>query len=189
MEILCSEFKKSLSQNNIDPLILIPMFILDFLCIHPFNDGNGRMSRLLTLLLLYQEGYIVGKYISLETIIEKTKETYYETLQDCSINWHEGKNQYNSFVKYFLGIVLNAYKEFSSRVEHLRKKGTTKAERIKNLFDERTGKLSKSEIAILYPDISITTIERVLSNLIKENYILKIGLGKNTEYIRNPEKR
>lgn len=189
IETLCSEFKKSLIQSKIDSLILIPMFILDFLCIHPFNDGNGRMSRLLTLLLLYQEGYIVGKYISLETIIEKTKETYYDTLQDCSINWHEGKNKYTSFIKYFLGIVLNAYKEFSSRVEYLRKKGTTKAERIKNLFDDRIGKLSKIEISILYPDISITTIERTLANLLKEDYILKIGSGKNTEYIKNPKKR
>ncbi len=185
VEQLCNEFNKALNENVIDSLFLIPMFILDFLCIHPFNDGNGRMSRLLTLLLLYQSGYIVGKYISIEMITEKTKETYYDVLKECSINWHEGKNQYISFVKYFLGVLLSAYRDFSNRVEYLKEKGLTKSERIKNLFDDKIGKLSKVEISKYYPDISITTIERTLSNLLKQNYIIKIGTGRSTKYIKN----
>ena len=101
-------------------LFLIPIFILDFLCIHPFNDGNGRISRLLTLLLLYRAGYIVGKYISIEQIIEKTKESYYDVLQECSGDWHEGTNKYEPFVEYYLGVILNAYREFTNRVATLK---------------------------------------------------------------------
>jgi Fic family protein len=189
IEILCAEFERTLEQSNIDSLLLIAIFVLDFLCIHPFNDGNGRISRLLTLLLLYREGYIVGKYISLEMIVEQTKETYYDVLYKCSIDWHEGKNVYAPFVEYFLGTILGAYKEFSKRVEHLRTKGITKSERIRNLFNERIEKLSKSEIAKFYPDISVSTIERVLADLLKENYIIKVGVGRNSTYIKNPEKR
>ena len=103
---LCARFLEAWEANLIDKLILIPMFILDFLCIHPFNDGNGRMSRLLTLLLFYKAGYIVGKYVSMEMLIEKTKETYYEALQASSVGWHEGENSYEPFVKYYLGIML-----------------------------------------------------------------------------------
>lgn len=188
MERLCSEFTKTLDLGEIDPLLLIPMFILDFLCIHPFNDGNGRMSRLLSLLLLYREGYIVGKYISLEMIIEKSKESYYDMLLESSTNWHEGRNNYVPFVKYYLGVILNAYKEFSGRVEHLRGKGMNKTERIRNLFANRVGKLSKAEIAALCPDISVTTIEKTLGELLREEYIIKVGIGRSTAYIRNHEK-
>ena len=188
MERLCSDIIKSLDQGEIDPLLLIPMFILDFLCIHPFNDGNGRMSRLLTLLLLYREGYIVGKYISLEMIIEKSKESYYDMLLESSVNWHEGQSDYAPFVKYYLGVILNAYKEFSSRVEHLRGKGMNKAGRIRNLFANKVGKLSKAEIAALCPDISVTTIEKTLGDLLREEYIIKVGVGRSTAYIRNHEK-
>ena len=119
MDNLCSEFLKAWGENRIDKLILIPMFILDFLCIHPFNDGNGRMSRLLTLLLFYKAGYIVGKYVSMEMLIERTKETYYEALQASSTEWHENENNYEPFVKYYLGIMIKAYNEFESRVEYL----------------------------------------------------------------------
>ena len=112
---LCSSYNYEIQREIIDPLILIPIFILDFLSIHPFNDGNGRMSRLLTLLLLYKSGYIVGKYISIEKIVENTKETYYDTLQQSSIKWHENKNNYEFFVEYYLGIILSAYKDFSNR--------------------------------------------------------------------------
>jgi Fic family protein len=187
IEELCIEFEKAIDQCVIDPLLLISMFVLDFLCIHPFNDGNGRMSRLLTMLFLYRENYIVGKYISLEMIIEKSKVTYYETLQKSSVNWHEGQNNYAPFVTYYLTIILNAYKEFASRVEHLRSNGTTKAKRIQNLFENKLGKLSKAEIASLCPDISVTTIEKVLSDLVKEEYIIKVGTGRSTSYIRSRE--
>jgi len=115
LDALCVAYKEA--KNEADPLILMSMFILDFLCIYPFNDGNGRMSRLLTLLLLYQSGFIVGKYVSIEKIIEESKETYYEVLQDSSISWHENENDYKSFVNYMLGVVVNAYKEFETRVK------------------------------------------------------------------------
>jgi Fic family protein len=187
MDNLCITFLKSLDEGKIDPLLLISMFVLDFLCIHPFNDGNGRMSRLLTLLLLYREGYIVGKYISFETIIEKTKESYYDVLAQSSQGWHEANNSYAPFVKYYLGIVLNVYKEFESRVEYIRAKGVTKADRIKNVFADKIGKITKAELAVLCPDISVTTIEKALSDLLKEGYILKVGAGRTTAYIRNQE--
>ncbi len=122
VEELCNRFWEAWEADYIDKLILIPMFVLDFLCIHPFNDGNGRMSRLLTLLLFYKAGYIVGKYISMEMLIEKTKETYYEALQASSGNWHENENAYEPFVRYYLGVTLKAYNEFENRVEHLKQK-------------------------------------------------------------------
>ena len=109
MQTLCTNFINALEEGTYDPLVLISMFTLDFLCIHPFNDGNGRMSRLLTLLLLYRAGYIVGKYISIEMLIEKSKETYYDALKDSSLEWHNSANDYMPFVKYYLGIVLKGY--------------------------------------------------------------------------------
>ena len=126
-------------EANIDELILIPMFILDFLCIHPFNDGNGKMGRLLTLLLFYKAGYIVGKYVSMEMLIEKTKETYYEALQASSVGWHESENSYEPFVKYYLGIMLKAYNEFENRVEHLKYHNLSKPDRIKAVIDNKVG--------------------------------------------------
>ena len=116
IEKICQSYDEALNSENIDALIIIPMFVLDFLCVHPFNDGNGRISRLLTLLLLYRSGYIVGKYISIEKLIEQTKEIYYESLQLSSAGWHENKNDYEPFVKYMLGVIVAAYRDFSSRV-------------------------------------------------------------------------
>jgi len=187
MESLCTTFSEAMDRSEIDPLLLVSKFILDFLSIHPFNDGNGRMSRLLTLLFLYQQDYIVGKYISLEMIIEKTKESYYDVLEQSSRGWHEGKNNYAPFVKYYLAIILSAYKEFSSRVETIRSQGMTKAERIRHIFSTKVGKVTKSQIANLCPDISVTTIEKTLSDLLKEGYIIKVGAGRSTAYIRNQE--
>lgn len=119
IEKICQSYDEALNSENIDALIIIPMFVLDFLCVHPFNDGNGRISRLLTLLLLYRSGYIVGKYISIEKLIEQTKEIYYESLQLSSAGWHENKNDYEPFVKYMLGVIVAAYRDFSSRVSLL----------------------------------------------------------------------
>ena len=184
MDNLCNSFFEALEKNEFDSLILIPMFILDFLCIHPFNDGNGRMSRLLTLLLLYKSGYIVGKYISIELLIEKTKDTYYEALQDSSLGWHEDENQYGSFVKYYLGVLLKAYKEFENRVEHLRYRKMSKPERIKAVIDQRVGKITKKEIMEYCPDISKVTVERTLTSLVKEGYVQKIGAGTATAYVK-----
>lgn len=184
---LTSTFIDAVNAEKYDPLFLIPMFILDFLCIHPFNDGNGRMSRLLTLQLLYRSGYIVGKYISIEMIIEKTKETYYDVLQESSINWHEGRNTCVPFVKYYLEIILSAYKEFSSRVTLMQNRSLSKPERIRALFDSTLQKLSKRMILEKCPDISESTVEATLASLLKEGYIIKTGAGKNTAYIRNTD--
>ena len=181
---LCARFLEAWEANLIDKLILIPMFILDFLCIHPFNDGNGRMSRLLTLLLFYKAGYIVGKYVSMEMLIEKTKETYYEALQASSIGCHEGENSYEPFVKYYLGIILKAYNEFESRVEHLKYHNLSKPDRIKAVIDNKVGKITKKEIMELCPDISKVTVERTLTDLVKSGYIAKVGAGPSTGYVR-----
>lgn len=184
MDELCSRFLEAWEADRIDKLVLIPMFILDFLCIHPFNDGNGRMSRLLTLLLFYKAGYIVGKYVSMEMLIEKTKETYYEALQASSTGWHECENSYEPFVKYYLGIILKAYNEFESRVEHLKNRSLSKPERIKAVIDYKVGKITKKEIMELCPDISKVTVERTLTDLVKSGYIAKVGAGPATAYVR-----
>ena len=181
---LCAHFLEAWEANLIDKLILIPMFILDFLCIHPFNNGNGRMSRLLTLLLFYKAGYIVGKYVSMEMLIEKTKETYYEALQASSFGWHEGENSYKPFIKYYLGIMLKAYNEFENRVEHLKYHNLSKPDRIKAVIDNKVGKITKKEIMELYPDISKVTVERTLTDLVKSGYIAKVGAGPSTGYVR-----
>lgn len=184
MEELCSRFLEAWEADHMDKLVLIPMFILDFLCIHPFNDGNGRMSRLLTLLLFYKAGYIVGKYVSIEMLIEKTKETYYEALQASSAGWHENENSYAPFVKYYLGIILKAYNEFENRVEHLKNRSLSKPDRIKAMIDQKVGKITKKEIMELCPDISKVTVERTLTELVKSGYIAKVGAGPSTGYVR-----
>lgn len=184
MDELCSRFLEAWEADRIDKLVLIPMFILDFLCIHPFNDGNGRMSRLLTLLLFYKTGYIVGKYVSIEMLIEKTKETYYEVLRASSTGWHECENSYEPFVKYYLGIILKAYNEFESRVEHLKNRSLSKPERIKSVIDQKVGKITKKEIMEFCPDISKVTVERTLTDLVKSGYIAKVGAGPATAYVR-----
>lgn len=184
VEELCNRFWEAWEADYIDKLILIPMFVLDFLCIHPFNDGNGRMSRLLTLLLFYKAGYIVGKYISMEMLIEKTKETYYEALQASSGDWHENENAYEPFVRYYLGVTLKAYNEFENRVEHLKNRSLSKPDRIKDLIDQKIGKITKKEIMDTCPDISKTTIERTLTELVKNGHIAKVGSGPATGYVR-----
>ena len=160
------------------------MFILDFLCIHPFNDGNGRMSRLLTLLLLYRAGFIVGKYISIEMLIAKSKDSYYEALQESSQDWHENGNNYLPFLKYMLGVVVKAYNEFEDRVEYLRYRKVSKPERIKAIIERTAGKITKKEIAEACPDISLTTIERTLAELMATGFIDKIGSGRSTAYVK-----
>lgn len=188
MDALCDSFTKAMEKGTIDPLLLIPMFVLDFLCIHPFNDGNGRMSRLLTLLLLYRAGYIVGKYISIERLIEKTKDSYYESLQESSIAWHEEENDYVPFVKYMLGVLVAAYREFSERVELLTTGNLSKPERVAKLIESTYGKISKSKIMEKLPDISRITVQRTLANLLESETIIKIGGGRYTQYVWNRDK-
>lgn len=181
---LCTRFNDAIEAGTYDPLLLMPVFILDVLCIHPFNDGNGRMSRLLTLLLLNRAGFIVGKYISIEMLIEKSKDSYYEALQTSSQNWHENGNDYLPFLKYMLGIVVKAYNEFEDRVEYLHHRKMSKADRIKALIEKTPGKISKKEIALACPDISVTTIERTLAELVASGFIDKVGVGRATAYVK-----
>lgn len=184
MDALCDEMNRAWNDEKFDKLLLMPLFILDFLCIHPFNDGNGRMSRLLTLLLLYKNDCIVGKYISIEMLIEKSKETYYEALQRSSHGWHENANDYAPFVSYYLGIVLKAYREFESRVRLMQDRSLSKPERIRTVIDGHIGKISKKQLAEQCPDISLTTIERTLGELVKSGYIKKVGAGRATAYVK-----
>ena len=188
VDAICNAFDDILTQSDADPLLIIPMFILDFLCIHPFNDGNGRMSRLLTLLLLYRSGYIVGKYISIEKLIEQTKETYYEALQNSSANWHVDENNYIPFVQYTLGIIVAAYREFSSRVKLIVTSNMSKPERIREIIKETLGKITKAEILEKCPDVSQITVQRTLNDLVTSGDILKIGGGRYTAYMWNHEK-
>ena len=188
VDALCNAFDEILAQPEADLLLIIPMFVLDFLCIHPFNDGNGRMSRLLTLLLLYRAGYIVGKYISIEKLIEETKETYYEALASSSVNWHEEKNDYIPFVQYTLGVVLAAYRDFSARVKHIATSNLSKPERIRAIIQDTLGKITKTEIMEKCPDISQVTIQRTLNELVTSGEILKIGGGRYTAYMWNHDK-
>ncbi len=182
---LCSAFQEAAQDAELDPLLLIPIFILDFLCIHPFNDGNGRMSRLLTLLLLYRSGYLVGKYISIEKLISDTKETYYEALQASSYNWHEGTNNYAPFVTYMLGILVAAYRDFESRIELLTTKGLSKPDRVREIIRNHLGKITKSEIIAQCPDISQITVQRALADLLKNGEITKLSGGRYTAYVWN----
>jgi Fic family protein len=177
---LCSEYNICSNKNDFIPLIAIPIFILDFLCVHPFNDGNGRLSRLLMLLLLYKNGYNVGKYISLERNIEKTKDSYYETLRISDMNWYEGKNDYLPFIKYFLGIIIASYRELDEQIENVKK--TAKSDIVMHSIMNKLGKFNKKELLEEFPTISAITIERMLNKLYKEGKIEKHAHGLNTYY-------
>jgi Fic family protein len=185
MENLCTAFIDGIEKGEYDPLLLIPMFILDFLCIHPFNDGNGRMSRLLTLLLFYRAGYIVGKYISLEKLIESSKDTYYGVLQASSKGWHDNEGSYIPFVRYYLGILQKANNDFEERIAHLQYRNLSKPDRIKAVIDRHIGKITKKEIMGSCPDISKVTVERTLTALVKEGYLVKIGGGRSLGYAKS----
>ena len=187
VERLCEEYNKAFGEGIVDPLILIPNFILDFLCIHPFNDGNGRMSRLLTLLLLYRTGYIVGQYISIEKAIADTKETYYEVLQQADMGWHSGEHDQKPFIKYLLGIILSCYREFESRVSLAAKTGKkSNAYDIVKSFTENTlGKFSKQDALLSCPSLGSSSVESALKKLVEEGAIIKTGAGRKTMYMRN----
>ena len=144
MKNICDSFNQVIDSCEVDPLVLIPIFINDYLCVHPFNDGNGRMSRLLTTLLLYRCGYFVGKYVSLESRIEKTKNEYYDVLRASEIGWHEGKNDSTPFIKYLLGIILSAYRDFEDRVDIFGDK-LSAIELVQRATEQRIGKFTKSD--------------------------------------------
>ncbi|MBT1172740.1 Fic family protein [Bifidobacterium sp. MA2] len=185
---ICDAYADAIHDGYTDSLLAIAMFVLDFTCIHPFNDGNGRMRRLLTLLLLYRNGYQVGKYISLEHLIERSKDTYYEALAASTVGWNEGGNDYAPFANYLLGVILAAYREFDARIAAVTTspdgKRPTKTERIAALFDDTLSPMSKADILARLPDISATTVERTLRALQDDGTIVKIGAGRSTRYVR-----
>ena len=169
---------------NIPALILIPVLIRDFLCIHPFDDGNGRMSRLLTLLLLYKFGYFVGRYISIEMLIEESKESYYEELKRSSEKWHTGENDEIPFIRYMLGVLLKAYEECDDRFNLIGNEKLTSPERVLSVIQRSLEPLSKKDIMILCPDISQRTIERALKELCDNSKIKQVGSGRSTKYVK-----
>lgn len=183
IEKMCESFNRETDACEVDPLILIPAFIVDFLCVHPFNDGNGRMSRLLTTLLLYRAGYVVGKYVSLESKIEKTKESYYKALEKSDINWNNGENDLTPFIKYILGTVLAAYRDFEQRVILVEDKSSA-IDLVRNAVNNTIGKFTKSDIMELVPSVGKTSIENSLKTLIDEGVIGREGKGKATFYFR-----
>lgn len=188
VERICTAYGDAVEIGEMDPLLLIPMFILDFLCIHPFNDGNGRMSRILTLLLLYRAGYEVGRYISLEKLINDSKETYYETLAESSVGWHEGTNDYTPFVNYLLGIIVAAYRELEQRLVILSDRSMSKPDRVRETIKSTLGPITKAEIMRQCGDISQVTVQRALNDLLKNGDILKISGGRYTRYVWNHDK-
>ena len=182
MQNLCDEYNKAIEKRDVNPLVLIPIFIHDFLCIHPFNDGNGRMSRLLTTLLLYRSGYYVGKYISLEAKIYKIKDLYYDALFESQKGWHEGVDDPTSFVNYLLSIIEMAYDDFEDRVKLISKKASA-YELVDNAIKKKLGKVTKSDVAELCPSISISAIEKAIAKMVEEGRLEKMGSGKTTYYV------
>lgn len=183
IEMICESFNREIDCSEIDPLILIPAFILDFLCIHPFNDGNGRMSRLITTLLLYQSGYFVGKYVSLESRIEKTKDNYYAALEKSDEGWSNEKNDITPFVKYILGIILAAYRDFEERIAVL--EGNSLAiDLVRNAVNNTIGKFTKNDVMEKVPSIGKSSVESSLKTLLNEGIIGREGKGKATFYFR-----
>ena len=180
---LCDEYNKAIEQYYIEPLIAIPVFIHDFLCIHPFNDGNGRMSRLLTTLLLYKSGYVVGKYISVEKKIEMTKEEYYSALSASSEHWLRGTSDDTPFIKYMLGVILAAYRDFEERVNIVGGKVTAK-EMVEKAVYSKIGKFTKSDIMELCPEIGRGSVENSLKKMSEEGKIAKVEKGRSTYYYR-----
>lgn len=178
---ICDAYNRAVGEGKVDPLILIPVFIHDFLCIHPFLDGNGRMSRLLTTLLLYRAGYEVGKYISLEAKIAKNKGAYYDALELSQTGWHEEKDDPTPFIKYLLGTIISAYRDFEDRMEII---SPSSEDTVRKAVESRIGKFTKRKITELCPNISASTVERNLRAMVNRGELEKQGAGKSTVYIR-----
>lgn len=179
---ICDEFNRVIGEGKVDPLLVIPVFIHDFLCIHPFIDGNGRMSRLLTTLLLYRSGYEIGKYISVEAKIAKNKEAYYDALELSQNGWHEEADDPTAFIKYLLGTIIAAYRDFSDRMSMI---ASSSFDTVCNAVNSRIGKFTKREILELCPSVSASTVERHLKKLCADGKISKNGGGRSTFYVRN----
>lgn len=185
MEQLVLAYTIARDEVQTNRLLLIPCFVLDFLCIHPFSDGNGRLSRLLSLLMLYKEGYEVGKYISLEEQINRDKSWYYEALKQSSQGWHKNKSDYAPFMENFTAMLLSCYRELDRRFAVVQDGTLKKSERVEQVVLSSILPISKSEIADLLPDVSPTTIEAVLGKMVREGSAKKIGTFRNARYIRN----
>lgn len=183
LDKICEEFNRVIGNMEVEPLIAISIFIHDFLCIHPFNDGNGRMSRLLTTLLLYRSGFYVGKYISLEAKIAKNKDLYYDALNQAQVGWHEGNEDNVPFIKYLLGTILAAYKDFEERFELIEEK-LPAIEIVRKATKIKIGRFSKQDIRELCPSLSISAIEGALRKLVEYEELKREGKGKNTCYYR-----
>ena len=183
LERICDEYNRVIGNMEAEPLIVIPIFIHDFLCIHPFNDGNGRMSRLLTTLLLYRNGFYVGKYISLEAKIAKNKDLYYAALRQAQEGWHEGTEDAVPFIKYLLGIILSAYRDFEERFSLVEQKKPA-LETVRQATLNKIGRFSKQDIRELCPALSVSSIEGALRKLVASGELKREGNGKNTCYYR-----
>ena len=183
VEAICESYNHVIDTKEVDALILIPVFIHDFLCIHPFNDGNGRMSRLLTTLLLYRCGYVIGKYISLESKIAKNKNTYYDALEACQRGWYENQEDPTPFIKYLLRIILVAYRDFEDRVDLVSEK-LPAVEIVRRAIYMKIGKFTKSDIMELCPTIGKTSVESSIKLLVDKGILIKHGSGRSTYYTR-----
>lgn len=183
LDKICEEYNRVIGNMELEPLIAIPIFIHDFLCIHPFNDGNGRMSRLLTTLLLYRSGFYVGKYISLEAKIAKNKDLYYDALAASQTGWHEGTEDVVPFIKYILGTILAAYKDFEDRFALVETK-LSAFETVRLATQNKIGRFSKQDIRELCPSLSISSIEGALRKMVASGELKREGSGKSTCYFR-----
>ncbi len=183
LDRICEEYNRVIGNMELEPLIAIPVFIHDFLCIHPFNDGNGRMSRLLTTLLLYRNGFYVGKYISLEAKIAKNKDLYYDALSASQDGWHEGKDDPVPFIKYLLGTILAAYRDFEDRFALVETK-LPAIETVRRATENKIGRFTKQDIRELCPSLSLCSIEGALRKLVAGGELRREGSGKNTYYLR-----
>ena len=183
LDRICEEYNRVIGNMEVEPLIVIPIFIHDFLCIHPFNDGNGRMSRLLTTLLLYRNSFYVGKYISLEAKIAKNKDLYYDVLNQAQIGWHEGTEDAVPFIKYLLGTILAAYKDFEDRFALVETRRSA-LETVRSATMNKIGRFTKQDIRELCPSFSISSIEGALRKLVASGELRREGNGKNICYYR-----
>ena len=181
LDRLCAEYNRVIGNLELEPLIAIPVFIHDFLCIHPFNDGNGRMSRLLTTLLLYRSGFYVGKYISLEAKIAKNKDLYYDALSASQDGWHEGTDDPVPFIKYLLGTILAAYRDFEDRFALVETKRSA-LETVRLATQNKIGRFTKQDIRELCPSLSVSSVEGALRKLVASGELKREGSGKSTCY-------
>ena len=183
LDRICEEYNKVIGNMELEPLIAIPIFIHDFLCIHPFNDGNGRMSRLLTTLLLYRCGFYVGKYISLEAKIAKNKDLYYDALNRAQHGWHEGNEDVVPFIKYLLSTILAAYKDFGDRFAIVEEK-LPAIDMVRKATLNRIGRFTKQDVREQCPSLSLSSVEGALRKMVAAGELKREGAGKSTCYIR-----